>query len=247
MKLKVTNYIELIDAIYEANFDPTHIYEIELGGSSEAYVLRQPTAQLFGAIGFPVITGQIVIQGDGITLSRANDAPPFRLLLVDAKHTGRNGSLTLKNVNLRGGYSTVDGGGAMLNDGTVTLQNCTLQGNIGTKGGAIYNGDGRSMTIEGCTFSENVGLLRGAAIYNSSYARLTLTDTVFKENRVEYGVAVDVYVVSQFMSPITLSGSTPRVSINDMALTADQLELVAGLKPFGDTFELVEDEADLED
>ncbi|MBI5668836.1 MAG: right-handed parallel beta-helix repeat-containing protein [Chloroflexi bacterium] len=93
-----------------------------------------------GPTGLPVVFGTLTINGNGATIQRADDAPDFRILLLD-------GSLTLNNITIRNGratasdYDYICGGcaGGIMNFGTLILNDSTVADNYATGGAAgIY-------------------------------------------------------------------------------------------------------------
>jgi hypothetical protein len=102
---------------------------------SSPYVLTAVNNTQYGATGLPVIGGKkadnLTIVGNGDTIERGGNAAAFRLFEVAS-----NGSLTLKNLTLTGGITTVAGtstspigGGAVCNFGTLVLDGVTVTGN----------------------------------------------------------------------------------------------------------------------
>src|SRR5207244_583818 len=101
----------------------------------------------YGPNGLPAISSQITIEGNGATIARDPTAPKFRFFYVSGNLSGlAGGTLTLRNVTLRGGvaqggngYHGGGGGsgmgGAIFNQGTLTLIGDTLTANT-AQGGA---------------------------------------------------------------------------------------------------------------
>ena len=229
MNVTVTNYVELIHAIHNANLHPHEPFVIELAESNEEYVLRDYVdGGFYGKNGLPVVTSNITINGNGRTISRADDAVPFRLFGVNTTSWHRNHvvRLVLNDLTLRNGKSWVDGGGAMLNNGEVMLNNCVFEDNVGTHGGAIYNGDAHPLAAKNCVFRNNTGLLEGGAIYNANLAQLGLEECAFENNRVIKGQSVDIYVFST-VKPLRFMGdgkATATVSMNGTVLSAEDVQ-----------------------
>src|SRR5262249_53187348 len=99
-----------------------------------------------GPNAYPVVNSTITIVGNGATIARDPNAPPFRLFTVagpDIQATPgypSTGSLTLRNLTLSGGLARggngADGGGggaglggAIFSAGAVSMENVTLSGN----------------------------------------------------------------------------------------------------------------------
>ena len=79
----------------------------------------------------PPITGDVVIDGDGYSISGVNE---FRIFVVDG------GKLTIKNMTLADGSSPEDGGAILLlNDGALVVESVTFTGNESAKGGGAIS------------------------------------------------------------------------------------------------------------
>ncbi|MEU7585598.1 hypothetical protein AB0A95_04780 [Micromonospora sp. NPDC049230] len=94
----------------------------------------------FGAVGLPIITQTVTIDGNGSTIVRAANATPFRILEV-----GSGGDLTLRDVTIKGGQadSGVGGGGGGIRvdaGGRATIENTDVVYNrTNGLGGGIAN------------------------------------------------------------------------------------------------------------
>jgi hypothetical protein len=127
-------------------------------GRNCVYTLSAADNNWYGPNGLPAISSTLTIEGNGATIQRAADAPPFRLLFVGADPgnpstlgyvTPGAGSLTLHSVTLigglaKGGNSSGGGGGAgmggaIFSQGTVSIVASTLSGNT-AQGGASTTG-----------------------------------------------------------------------------------------------------------
>ena len=194
MITKVKGINALMDAIMQANKESSSPHTIHLSGQDSDYILRQPSAELFGKNGLPIIECDLTIEGNGLTISRAQDAPKFRLLVVSAKRGKNRARLTLNHLNFRSGNSWTMGGGAILNDAPMTLNNCQFHDNTGSLGGAIYNGDGMHLIVNNCSFSGNTALDEGGAIYSSSGASLQMRDSHFSANEVSFVESGDIQI-----------------------------------------------------
>ncbi len=212
MKTTVSNYIELNHAIHNANAHANEPYVINLTGSNEDYLLHDYTTDFFGKTAFPLIHGDLTIEGNGLVIARAEDAVPFRFFGVEQTHYRHKARLTLNDLTLRNGKSWTNGGGAMVNNGEMLLNNCLLEDNVGTLGGAIYNGDNHPLALKNCTFSRNVGLLEGAAVYNANLSQVRLDECLFKENRVVKGQQADIYIFNT-VNPIRFVGGEQTASV----------------------------------
>jgi len=187
----------LIAAINAANTNPgADIINLAPGGT---YTL---TAVNNVGNGLPIITSQIIINGNGATIQRSSvtGTPDFRIFNIGS------GDLTLSGVTIRGGRNFL-GAGGILNLGTLTLINSTITSNtadswgggiysIGTMtltnttvsnnstfggnfsggGGGIFNQG--TMTLTGTTVSGNTTLGRGGAIYNLDQTTTLINSTI---------------------------------------------------------------------
>ena len=116
-----------------------------------------------------------------INAVQPNGQPPFRVFYFD------NGTWTLANVTVSGGYDD-NGGGIYNGNGNLTLSNCVVSGNTASfDGGGIYNQ--RTLTVNNCTIINNTGISYhtndprldgGGGIYNSG--TLTLTNSTLQGN-----------------------------------------------------------------
>ena len=120
------------------------------------------------------VGSQITINGNGATIRRssASGTPLFNLFHV------AYGDLTLMDVTLSGGETSVSGGGISLFRSRVIITRSTVSGNRASHGGGIYNLNG-NLTLENSTVSGNrttVGGYGGGGILNlSSYGQATTT------------------------------------------------------------------------
>ncbi len=121
----------------------------------------------------PAITSQIVIEGNGFSISGERK---FRIFDVDG------GILTVKNLTMKDGRSLSDNGGAirLLNEGRATINDSRFINNSASIGGAIYikgryNADRSWLTVKNSSFVGNGSRSSGGAI--SAW-----TSTVFISN-----------------------------------------------------------------
>jgi len=104
------------------------------------YTLTAEENMTNGANGLPVITGNLIINGNGATIARrsAEGTAAFRILHVTG--TLRLDSVTLRNGSITGEDYRSGSGGAILNSGILTLTNSTIVGNrADSDGGGIAN------------------------------------------------------------------------------------------------------------
>ncbi|MEW2430090.1 hypothetical protein AB0877_18960 [Micromonospora sp. NPDC047644] len=134
------NSDELIAAIVHANANSGARLRL---AEKCTYTLNRSAPQPpvpFGAVGLPIITQQVVIDGNGSTIVRAANATPFRILEV-----GTGGDLTLRDATIKGGLADGglgQGGGGIRIDvgGSATIENTNVVYNhTNGPGGGIAN------------------------------------------------------------------------------------------------------------
>ena len=131
------------------------------------YTLTDVDNSAFGDVGLPVVTSTIAINGSGATITRAGDAPEFRLLLVSAA-----GNLTLTGVTLSNGAAkpsgadTAGSGGAIVSGGKLALVNVMIAGNTAAFGGGIANRG--TLTLSNSSVDANTATADGAGILSSA-------------------------------------------------------------------------------
>jgi hypothetical protein len=143
-------------------------------------VLNAVAVTADGPNGLPIITGDITINGNGHTISRAADAPDFRLFMVAS-----TGILRLNNVTISGGRIASDNGGGIRNNGgTVFITNSIITNHVNTgfSGGGISNTSGGSVTITGSVFTNNTTVSLGGGIDNLG-STVTITNSTFTGNQ----------------------------------------------------------------
>lgn len=162
-----TNTTALINAINEATSSGSPSV-INLSTNSE-YKLTEKFSSSYSDNGFPLITSEITINGNGSKIYRDTSSPRFRIFAIEAP-----GKLALNNITLSKGES-VDvingssdpndlsdyyGGGAILNfNGTLELNDAIITENTVYVGGGagIWAGNGSSTKIYDSTISNNIG------------------------------------------------------------------------------------------
>jgi hypothetical protein len=150
----------------------------------------------------PEITKSLVIEGNGVTLTRAASwtaSDYYSQLLRIGTGTME---VLVRRVHFKDGLVT-DNGGAIYNEGNLTLESCIFSGNRTTDiyayGGAIRSNN--TLTVRGCTFYGNTAG-SGGAVYFYAYGRtLTLTGNLFYEN-------------TAFGWPVILASGTVNASYN---------------------------------
>lgn len=131
-----------------------------------------------GGVGLPLITGTLVIRGEGIrVVLRRQGTESFRLLESAA-------DLTLENVTVRNGRAAPShNGGGVLAHQSLTLTNVLLTGNVGYSGGGAYAfGD---LTVTAAAFYTNTAVANGGGLLAS--AALSVSAGTFAHNQADYG------------------------------------------------------------
>ncbi len=189
----------------------------------------------------PAITSQIVIEGNGHSISGDRK---FRIFDVDG------GILTVKNLTMREGYSQTDNGGAirLQNDGRATISDSRLIDNSANNGSAVFiasaGTDRSSLTVTNSSFVGNKSSIEGSAIFahggavsvrNSSFVnnsarsdggaikvanpdtRLDVVNSSFINN---YGGAIYIeYGVTATFTHVTFSGNGFAIDKRENAFT----------------------------
>jgi Domain of unknown function (DUF4347)/Beta-propeller repeat len=134
-----------------------------------------------------VINSDVTINGTGadrLTISGNNNSTVFNL---------GSGSVTLNNLTIANGRSTVAGGGIMQNGGTVRINNSVItnnDGSFGWLGGGIYQSAG-SLTLVNTTVSNNIGGYRGGggigSMDNTSLVLINSTIVGNRADNADYG------------------------------------------------------------
>jgi len=194
----------LISAISTANTTPADS-SISLA-SGCVYSLTAADNTTDGGTGLPVITGQVSIQGNGATITRAATAA-FRLFDVAS-----GGSLSLSGLTLSNGLANdgVSGGGAVFSHGPLTVSQTTFRGNsapaaTGTSGGAI-DASG-PLTVSLSTFTGNSGQ-EGGGILSQNTASVTNSTFTGNTATIFGGGAIVVVVGTMTVTGSTFSGNT---------------------------------------
>jgi hypothetical protein len=169
-------------------------YASAVGDPPTIQVLLEPESVITLESNLPPIQKSLIIEGNGVTLTRAasftviNDAS--QLLRI----TGGSANVTIRRVRFKNGRAEY--GGAIRNEGNLTLESCIFTGNqaiaasSSAVGGAIYSSGNGTLTVLGCTFYNNTaasadsGSTAGGAI--SNYGTLNLTGNVFYGNSATY-------------------------------------------------------------
>jgi predicted outer membrane repeat protein len=166
------NAADLIKAIQTANKDTTPD-TLELAADC-VYTLtsvnmivtsdNQGTTFVYGDVGLPAISTPITINGHNATITRAANAPHFRIF-----HILDSGNLTLNDLTITNGY-------ASSNNGNVAAES----------GAAIYNNKAL-LTINRATFKSNTADYNGGAIYTVGSATTNINDSTISDNSAPHG------------------------------------------------------------
>lgn len=208
----------LREAINEANRH-TGLQTINLA-TSAVYTFSVVDNSTNGANGLPIVTGQIVINGNGAVVERssAGGTPQFRLFYIPA-----GGKLTLNDITVRNGYAVPavwpNGGGVANNGGQLTLNRSTMTNNKADYGGAISNVNGGVLAVNNSTLFGNEGSYSGAAISNDSNYTVgvvvTVTNSTISGNLAGSGAGIYSFqggtltiTHSTFANNTSLSGGT---------------------------------------
>ena len=202
--IRVEGGCTLPDAISAANLDAA------VGGCSAgsgADTLRLTADVELSSVdnrgnGLPKVASTMTIAGDGFSITRAQDARPFRIIDVQ-----ESGDLTLKRVTVANGRSSRGAGLRTLGD--LTLINSTVSGNSSTgRGGAIYSRGGDyqpvALTLRNTVVSGN-SARRGAGIAAYDYSSVTISGSAVVENVAK---ARGGGILINNSSSTTITGST---------------------------------------
>jgi uncharacterized repeat protein (TIGR01451 family) len=141
-----------------------------------------------------------VVEGNGATIERSPNAPPFRIFTLQA-----TAGTVLRDLTLRNGASTANGGAIYANT-DLTLENVTLEGNSAVRGGALTQYAGRLVINNGRLFDNHATDL-GGAIFQQGGA-LDITNTIFGQNRADSGNGAAVFVGGDVVSNARITNST---------------------------------------
>jgi hypothetical protein len=153
-----------------------------------------------------VIDKSITISGPGpnlVAVSRAQDAPAFRIFNVVAGLTVAIQGLTISN----GSAPQFGCGGGILAAGsTLSVMNCTVSNNsTGGTGGGICAENNATLTIESSTLSGNYAGDYGGGMANDG--TITINNSTLRDNRGEFAAGGILNGFSNSAS-LTVSNST---------------------------------------
>ncbi|MGH7885920.1 MAG: IPTL-CTERM sorting domain-containing protein [Thermodesulfobacteriota bacterium] len=201
------NVAALIQAINDANDEAANpgADTIILDGST--FTLTEINNNTLGNNGLPVITSEIIIEGNGGTIHRssAGGTPAFRIIAING-----SGDLTLNETTISGGLANAGGfygsaGGGIFNFGTATMTNNTISENTADAGGGIYNGGGTATFINS-TISGNTVDNSGGGIFNRGAVEI-INSTISGNDSGNYGGGIYNDDTSDIQNTI-VSGNT---------------------------------------
>ncbi len=123
----------------------------------------------YGDVGLPPVTTPITINGNNATITRADDAPAFRIF-----HLARTGQLTLNDLTITNGWARREGSA------------------FPSSGGAIYN-DGAPLTINRSSLQFNRAEYNGGAVFDVGASTTRITDSMISENSAPVGGGIFEY------------------------------------------------------
>lgn len=179
----------LIEAIENANADSGLHPDCAAGSGVDTITLAAGATYLLTAVhnitddgnGLPVVSSQMVIDGQGAEIVRELGSPSFRLFYV-----GPGGSLTLNRVTVRGGAVNLAGpglgGGGIYSAGTLHLVDATVQNNQSGGNGGGISLQGGMTSLTNSTVQQNSAAAAGGGIRNRN-GTLRITDSTIQNNQ----------------------------------------------------------------
>ena len=171
------------------------------------YTLTTVDNVFLGPNGLPLITGTVIINGNGATIARssAEGTPEFRLL-----QARRTANLTMRDLTLTNGVADFNEfGGGLRSFGTLTLERIQVISNTaGVGGGGIFLGDGPVVISDTTVISNSAGSAGGG--FQVQAGTVELRSVTIENNRAPDGGGL-----------ITVGGSEP------LTLTISQSTIVS--------------------
>jgi hypothetical protein len=166
---------------------------IELATDVELTEVDNQMPPFGGANGTPVITTDIVIDGNQHVVARGHAAPDFRILQVGSYGYGP-GALTLNEVTIRNGRTEFgDGGGiGVAAYGDLTLMKSHVVGNTAASWGGGIFASANSVSITDSTISGNTASGEGGGIVAYRGAT-TITNSVVSDNSAVDGGGISFH------------------------------------------------------
>jgi hypothetical protein len=147
---------------YRVVLQPGAVYTVEpqfyshggYYGTSFASISGKYDISKYGVLTF--VPPDVEIVGNGATIQRSPSAQKFRLLQTS------NGTLTLRDLTLKGGDITADaripgGGGVFVGYGTLNLDRVTFDGNAASYGAAVYASINGAVNVHASTIVRSTG------------------------------------------------------------------------------------------
>jgi hypothetical protein len=157
----------------------------QLGGENTIVFSNSVAGIISLTNGELVVNGNVHILGPGpnvLTLAGNNSNRVFRV-------TG--GDATISGFSIIGGNASGQPGGGLHNSGTLVLTNSRVTGGYASQGGAAWNSG--NLRIYACTMDGNVSTAEGSALFNTTNASLSVSNTTVALNGSETngtGVAI---------------------------------------------------------
>ncbi|MBR8832096.1 MAG: hypothetical protein N5P05_004446 (plasmid) [Chroococcopsis gigantea SAG 12.99] len=176
------NGLSLRDALFIANQNRNNQYVILLQDNARYQLTITGNNDVSGSIKIPDY-GNFTIKSQG-TRPATIDATA----ITDRVFTNE-GSLTLDNIILTGGYtrSYSGGGGGILNSGQLTLINTIIKQNTSSAGGGIYNYHNGTINLFNSAVIDNTVSNSGGGIYNDGNAINLFNSTIEGNTAVDLG------------------------------------------------------------
>jgi hypothetical protein len=221
--INVTGSCTLIDAIEAANTD-TATGSCPAGSGNDTIVVVNEDSNITintifesstggpGDVGLPIISSNITIEGNGLTINANNSTDNFRLFEVDS-----SGDLTLRDTTVSGADDGFGYGSGLLSyGGRVTLSNTTFSRN----NGAIRLANSFNNEILNSTIRHNIGTDYFGGLM-TSFAEVDIVNSGIVNNKLDFGFIlrngdfgrgsggpVIAGGASFYQSTVTLSNST---------------------------------------
>ena len=221
---------ELIDAINFANNEACFPGQNVINLATTTFIVTDPHNAVEGPTAFPVITSDIVINGNGAVFSKSGPnnqryfhvAPGGTLSInnvanINDGSTGgaanggaflNRGTLTLSSVSIQGGLAVGQSGSGIANYGTLTLNTVSIYNGNAANGGGLYN-EGGTVSVNETQIFNNTGTVSGGGI-------LSVSGTVTIRRSTISGSSGDAVVTAGNMtienSTISSNGSSGLVS-----------------------------------
>ena len=169
----------------------------------------------------PMIMSNITIEGNGFTLDGAGKRRIF---------TVHRGKLTIKNLNIRGGYGQSGGAIKVNKNGALVLEASAIDESESNLGGAIYV-TGGNLQVRGSKLTNNQATDQGGAIYLDD-ATARIADSDIKGNSASHGGAISAFYGSLRIAASAFSENISQ--INGGAISAVDVDVTLSASRFED-------------